>query len=867
MVKFTKSNGIKRGFAFLCLLSILFQVVSPTAALALTSGPGQPEFSSFEPATTTDMVDLSSGDFTYNIPLLSVPGPNGGYPINLAYHSGIGMEEEASWVGLGWNVNVGAITRQLRGLPDDFNGEKIKHTYKFKPNHTFGLTIPTAKDRYLEAFGLQGPNPTNWTWQLYYNNFKGVGYRTMAEFSKKLSENVSAGLDLTYDSQQGVQANASLSAKTKKDKDDEEGGFLGLNFKGNLHLSSRSGVENFNFSSGITGKSKDKLITGKPIRGADGKINMNAGFEKVAYNKAGAGFGGQSSLTFGIGSSVPQVSLPMKTTSFNLNVRIGNAGLGDAAATTPLFGAFQAQFPKNWEGFSSSTYLENNGLVENPAQGYLYTDDNTSSNALKDFSRDNIPYSKKVPNLPTSSFTHDLYLQTGQGTSSMFRPYFNKVALLSTPAMTNDENGYTANVEVGRSALIPSITVHVGLGFSRTSGENYSGKWVTMGNNDDISTEITAGGTLKPDYEPFYFQVYGDNTGVLPGDDQLTQFGGDEALRATLSKVDDGNWLNRQFMADNSFVSGTSTSGSITTTLGSTNKTRKNRQKRSTFVQGLTNNEAGLQATLYGPQIKYLDKVPGSSTYDDYVAKSFGNGGLMSEYKIVHADGMKYVYGLPSLNKLQVDNVFAFKNTSDADFNTLTKPITIASGAVDVSDTYDEYLSRTENDNPYAHSWMLTSVCANDYIDITNDGPSDDDYGYWVKFNYQKTSDRYKWRVPYADANVSVGLKYSTGFPFGSMDNDEFDNRGSYSYGEKELHYLTSVETKTHIAVFSLSTRSDALSAKDELHGGIPSTLDDDLRCYKLDSIALYSKSSYVAGSSANIPIKVVHFEYSYELC
>src|SRR5688572_18305461 len=98
-------------------LTILTEIAAPMHALALTSGPGQEEYASFEPIGTTDMVDLYSGDFTYNLPLLSVPGPNGGYPINLAYHSGVGMDQEASWVGLGWNINVGAINRQLRGLP------------------------------------------------------------------------------------------------------------------------------------------------------------------------------------------------------------------------------------------------------------------------------------------------------------------------------------------------------------------------------------------------------------------------------------------------------------------------------------------------------------------------------------------------------------------------------------------------------------------------------------------------------------------------------------------------------------------------------------------------------------------------------
>src|SRR5689334_9318838 len=95
---------IHRVFAVLMIKLFLWDICYPTLAYALSSGPSQPEFENFEPVSTDQMVDLFSGDFNYNIPLLTVPGPNGGYPINLAYHAGIGMEEEASWVGLGWNV-------------------------------------------------------------------------------------------------------------------------------------------------------------------------------------------------------------------------------------------------------------------------------------------------------------------------------------------------------------------------------------------------------------------------------------------------------------------------------------------------------------------------------------------------------------------------------------------------------------------------------------------------------------------------------------------------------------------------------------------------------------------------------------------
>ena len=83
-------------------------------------GPNAPEAASFEPVDATDMVNLNTGDFTYVLPLLNVPSPEGGYPIALAYHAGIAMDQEASWVGLGWNLNPGAINRSISGYADDW---------------------------------------------------------------------------------------------------------------------------------------------------------------------------------------------------------------------------------------------------------------------------------------------------------------------------------------------------------------------------------------------------------------------------------------------------------------------------------------------------------------------------------------------------------------------------------------------------------------------------------------------------------------------------------------------------------------------------------------------------------------------------
>jgi hypothetical protein len=105
---------------------IVALVVISTRAVALTNGPVQPEFTSFEPVDVTDMVNLPTGDFTYVLPLGDVKGPGGvGYPVVLSYHAGIQNDQEASWTGLGWTLNAGSIQRMARGFPDDLSKGQI----------------------------------------------------------------------------------------------------------------------------------------------------------------------------------------------------------------------------------------------------------------------------------------------------------------------------------------------------------------------------------------------------------------------------------------------------------------------------------------------------------------------------------------------------------------------------------------------------------------------------------------------------------------------------------------------------------------------------------------------------------------------
>lgn len=69
-------------------------------------------------------VSLYTGIPSIEVPLFTIEIGNFTFPITLSYHaSGIKVSQEASWVGLGWNLNAGGnISRTVRGLDDLMGG-------------------------------------------------------------------------------------------------------------------------------------------------------------------------------------------------------------------------------------------------------------------------------------------------------------------------------------------------------------------------------------------------------------------------------------------------------------------------------------------------------------------------------------------------------------------------------------------------------------------------------------------------------------------------------------------------------------------------------------------------------------------------
>lgn len=839
----------KTRFIVAFLLFIFAQTYS-TEVYALTSGPAQEEYASFEPIGTTDMVNLNTGDFTYNIPLLSVPGPNGGYPINLAYHSGIGMDQEASWVGLGWNVNVGAVNRGLRGLPDDFNGDEVTHKQHVRESWTVGLNL---FQRSFEKLGFEMTPENSFaspTLQIYYNNYKGLGYRVRYS-PAPTSGAVSLGVNMSYDPHEGVGVGAGLTIKGEFGK--HASGSLGVS--GNWN--SRQGLQDISLS-GSAGGSITQMIKKNHFHTPDGSsrnVTRDHSFSK-----------GAGGVTFNFNHGVPAVSMPMENNLFTTDLKLGFSAnnFPIVSPTQPSltgFGQFQSDFPLNWSGMASYSKVKNDGISISRAYGYMNTENADADNDLLDYSPASINYTRKLPYISPSNVTNDIFSITGQGISGVFRGYRSDIGVFSKKKVTNLTPQGRVAIDVGvatplNTASCGPLTYHFGFGSipnligiaKSTSGDWSGGKGVanTLNFLNKASHE-----------EGKYFKDIGDRPAIFKEKtntdaSMYDAWGGDDPTRLDISG---------QNLTTGVEVTGISAGDGATRTSLDVNKTnfkqKTERSPRSRVIQTLTKE----QTEKYGisKSYAYYDNR-GKLTTNKYAA--YHKEDHISEVSILEPDGMRYIYGLPAYNIMQEDA--AFSVAKDAVAQVYSKPTTTMPAGEYDSPIGDwskkpEFLDK-KNLPPYAHSWMLTAAVSADYVDVTGDGISSDDLGYWVDFRYQKTTNTYHWRAPYEGATYMPGS------------NQDFDDKGSYSVGQKELFYLKEIRTKTHIAIYETEDREDALGVDPTLHnGGSPTgtnlTAADKmklLRKIKLYTIDEYQKQlndvSYIAE-----PLKTTHFVYKHD--
>ena len=831
--------------AWLLLLLFLSEIFSPMHIMALGSGPSQPEMAAFTPAGTTEMVDPFTGDFSYNIPLMDVEG----YPINIAYNSDVSMQQEASWVGLGWNLNVGSVNRSVRGLPDDFKGEKIESETYIKPMiitkfgagagvELFGLPIKSKFLKNRIGGGISHDVA------FIHNNYKGFGLSYASSFGPTfgngLQVNPRIGGDLN--SLDGSTINSSLGVSISgTDKDNNRSGFSiggsagsGYNTRTGQKMLSLGGTAGYFLKSSTPTSHRGGYVS---------KTNINQSLS-----------GNATFLPVGMITYTPYPQLKMKSSTHSFSASVGWEVEIDPVTSTSAFPSAKVY------GSRTEQSIDEAAEEDKAAYGYLYTE-NAGKEDLKDFNRERqIALNSEISNLSPVNFTYDVFSVSAQGVSGTFRPFRNDIGTLNDPQIEDMDppvSTISGGAEYGLGKLF-----HGGSNIT-TIKNQYSFGPLSVGGHTAFTFK---GEEANSNYEKVYFKAAGELTEV-----------DDEHYKS----IKENKAIAFQLHGKNVLSTLRESEGSIGNALTlSNNRKRKARtQLFSTFTAAELTDLAAtedfgnrLRSKIYSNKGRFYK---GSSTPEndltteviermDAGATPNRKGHHISAIVQSSGNGERYVYGIPAYNFSKEEITFATQDEPNA-YNRVA--FRSKADNEDPNDTEIEETDRyhsTLKTPAYAHSFLLTEKQSSDYQDLSGDGVSPDDIGNAWKFNYTRTADNFHWRVPYADCNFQRG--------FETKKNDQ---KASLSKGTKEMWYTHSIESKNQVAEFIISPRRDAVAASNGVDGGLPNIFLDaqgneipyNYRSYRLDKIVLYDKIDRILNKEEAVPIKTVEFFYDYSLC
>ena len=812
----------RRKAAFCLLLVMLVQIGMPLKGWALTSGPSQPEMKGFEPEGLADMVDLFSGDLAYKIPLIDVDG----YPLSLNYHSGQTPDDEASWVGFGWSLTPGAMTRQLRGLPDDFNGsDHVIKTQNFKDHVTKGITAKVSA-----KFAAVPVGNFSLSAGVEYDNYRGIGTRIGANAGLSIGDITSTADDENNQDDDdslpaggGTSGGVSLGLSTSS----MDGASADLNFNilkknADQSESSLSSSIGFSYSSraGLQGMTlSNSFDPGKSAAGSFTNMT-HIGMPEL---------GGSSFISFAAPTYTPTIQAPTSADSYTLNLDVGGQ-----VSFGYLGGGISGYYAHQYIKSSDQTQVL-------PAYGYMSLEKGRDDkHALMDFNREkDIPYSSEVLYLPVPVPTNDLFLASGEGGGGQY-------------TVSRGEPGVLFDAYTGTSGNTTTLGVQAGLGdYFSVGGDLYyqtatsqTQKW-TQNNNFLRVGDFSKTSTVNTTTEHAYFKRIGEPSVTDPVYSHSLQ--GDTAVRVSLT----GSGTT---VTASSALAGAYTAQSVSTPLG-----RAKRDVRVQSMSYLTATEAAL-----GGLDKNIKSYPagqvclsGCTTCSIQSISRVGGyrqGHHLSQLTTTGADGKRLVYGIPVYNTYQEETSFSIQHddTKRAEGIIGYNPATDAT--VHNNNGTSGFFSQQAMP-PYATSYLLTAILSPDYVDATGDGITDDDPGTAVKFNYTLSPGVYQWRTP-TDPNQA---NYNEGFL-----TDPNDDKASYTYGQKELWYLHSIESKTQIALFITQARQDGFGVS-----GVTGGINTAQPLQQLTEIRLYSKSDIVANGgdyTKATPIKTVHFVYAYSL-
>ncbi|AXT52109.1 hypothetical protein D1818_15140 [Aquimarina sp. BL5] len=431
-----KTKPSHRIIALFFTITFLQTLIPYNQLWANNNGPNAPEAAAFEPVDATDMVNLLTGDFSYVLPLLNIPSPEGGYPLALSYHGGVAHNQEASWTGLGWNLNPGSINRNINGFPDDW-----------------------GKTKYEEFFYDAGweENEYNFSLGININGFN-IGQGVAWGSHRSTGGFVSLGYGLN-----DVGANVTVAS---------EGSSIGFGYQGfNVNIGTNgvgigygSGFKNSELSYGISlnYNYNSSLSGGLSLAGTESNKSSKSILKStsvgISFSSNGPSLngsingkgGGISTANFGVSSDDYNVKVDGFQSS--IPVYIFYVGFGHKRITYSLFKKnnlttsgsvypYHANETKSFSNGSEPSYLMKENYFMDVNEFPAFSHKNMSLDYLVE---QNYKIDKNNISLPG----YDNYTVTSQGLSGSIKPasYYELNLVDRGRAETNNDNIYTAYV-------------------------------------------------------------------------------------------------------------------------------------------------------------------------------------------------------------------------------------------------------------------------------------------------------------------------------------------------------------------------------------------------------------------------------------
>jgi hypothetical protein len=768
-MRFLRNRFVAKFLAVFFLLLIVESTIHATVSYALTTGPHQPEYTSYEEPGATDMVNLLTGDFSFSLPILDVPGPEGGFSVPLTYNAGIGPDQEASWVGLGFTVNVGAITRKVAQFPDDASGEVQSVTRK-------DLIGVAGVQMIAFPFGVMGWN----TAQGSYGELSLLDIITVSKNEKGTTVGVVGvlfgpdGVDVdSYKMTLGVLSIASLGV-----------GAAGEQLAGAAAKTATAiGIGISLVSLGLS------LSRNAPSSQTDGYWQ---------YSK--------NSSHSGLFNEIEAYHYYLDQTRYE--EMLGVLYLDKAKVKT-----IPASVPPVAGQITPSVIgIEVNGVIRSTTDQFDKTG-NSQGNA-SDVSY-NIPAGLKYKDAHGSVIlATDNYSVKAPGISGSIKPYRFDIGSVSTPREMSDYHTRLAPIR-HQSYKVPfvyeglssnSYFYHVGAASSVTKPDFYYGLSNSVGSSDPginnslsyVLSDVTFNNQIRPDIAA---------TKKLPMANH-TEWLTNEEIKNTAANFISTGFMDYFSGTDRSQFREAFTFGPSKILYAASNdftdgKITIESKYLANFIVG---QPASLSLTVYEPNYDWAIGTGTKTTYPLFPnVTNIVDGGLSGQsYIVVDPSSFLSIVAGPKYCEMQITIASQKRPNSIGGYSVtgidgITYHFALPSyehsnyTKIENKDNPTTQFSEIKRDEPFANTWLLTGVTGSDFVDRNLNGVIDPtDWGYWVKFNYGKYSDNYQWSIPLSGTIRDASNTYN-----------------SISWGKKQIYYLNSIETRSHVALFIKDNRSD----------------------------------------------------------